>query len=125
MLEAEEMRDLARRYTELMTAGEWEAIAELYSETGATMEDPVGSEAHTGRVAIAAVYRSAAGTGIKVELTGPVRVAANEMAFPLRATLPGADGATAEMDVIDVMVLDSDGKIRSMRAYWRPEDIRS
>jgi steroid delta-isomerase len=121
---AQQIRDTLKRYTELVSAGDWKAISALYAD-GATVEDPVGTELRRGRDAIEALYREAAGMKLHMQLTGPVCVAGNEGAAPLLITTTRPDGRQAFLDVIDVMSFDERGRITSMRAFWSPEDWRS
>ena len=60
---------------------------------------------------------------IELRLTGPVRVAAGECAFPMQAR-PTMGGTTYCVDIIDVMTFDDAGKITSMRAFWDPAEMR-
>jgi steroid Delta-isomerase len=48
-----------------------------------------------------------------------LRVAGNEAAFQFRLTVGGA----MRIEPIDVMVFDDDGKVKSMKAYWGPENV--
>jgi steroid delta-isomerase len=123
MPSAEHIRETLRRYAELVSAGDWKAISELYADD-ATVEDPVGSEVRRGRDAIEALYREAAAMKLHMELTGPVRVGGNEAAAPLLIRTSRPDGRTAFLDVIDTMAFDERGRITAMRAFWRPEDWR-
>jgi steroid delta-isomerase len=114
------IRNVYQRYVELFSAGDADAVALLYAED-ATVEDPIGSPLHQGRDAIRKFYEGTMGPA-KLELTGPVRVAGNEAAGPMCATV--GDGA-AFIDIIDVMTFDDDGLVRSMRAYWSQDAIRT
>ena len=60
---------------------------------------------------------------IELRLTGPVRVAAGECAFPMQAR-PTMGGTTLCVDIIDVMTFDDAGKITTMRAFWDPAEMR-
>jgi steroid delta-isomerase len=60
---------------------------------------------------------------IELRLTGPVRVAAGEGAFPMQAR-PNLGGTTYCVDIIDVMTFDDAGKITTMRAFWDPAEMR-
>ena len=59
---ADHVRHVFARYCELVTRGDFDAVALLYAEN-ATVEDPVGSEPHRGRDAIREFYRASAGSG--------------------------------------------------------------
>src|SRR6185437_7753228 len=48
--------------------------------------------------------------------------AGNEAAFHFTLTVTAGDTKMV-IEPIDVMVFDSEGKIRSMKAYWSPESV--
>lgn len=121
MASADEIRKTVERYVALMNAGDAEGIAALYAED-ATLEDPIGAPAQRGRAAILAWYRASAGK-VRLELSGPIRVAGGEAAFPMLGTL-GAPASPAYLDIIDVMRFDGAGRIASMRAFWSGDAIR-
>ena len=116
---AEHIRSVFQRYVELVTASDFEAIANLYAED-ATVEDPIGSEPHRGRAAIREFYRASAGR-VRLALEGRVRVAGREAAAAMIAHPTGADGMV--VDTVDVMTFDDAGLITSMRAYWSADTI--
>ena len=121
MADANHIRQIYDRYPEMVTKGDVEGIVELYSDD-ATIEDPIGSELHSGRDAIRAFYEAAAGT-VTMKRTGPVRVAGNEAATPLRVLI-GPEGQQQALDIISAMVFDEKGKITSMRAFWSMDALR-
>lgn len=123
-MKPEALRAVAERYAKLMGTGDWKAIVALFADD-ATMEDPVGAEVHRGIEAITVLYQTSSKIGVGFEVTGPIRVAGSEVAFPLIATLPSKDGQKSFIDVIDLMAFNESGKISSLRAFWRPQDIRS
>jgi steroid delta-isomerase len=115
---SDHIRKTIGRYIELMNASDFDSIAELYAEN-ATLEDPVGTEPIRGRETIREFYAAAIGD-VTLELTGSLRVAAGQVAFPMHARI----GGTQTLDIIDVMVFDDDGRIASMRAFWSSEDFQ-
>ncbi len=117
---AEHMRDVLRRYVDLMTTGDCDGIVALYADD-AVVEDPVGSVPRRGREAIFELYRSAAGQ-VRLELDGRVRVATNTAAAPMLGRATGMPGMVIE--IVDVMTFNDDGLITSMRAYWSADTIR-
>jgi steroid delta-isomerase len=116
---AEHVRQVFQRYCELVTQGDFEAVALLYAED-ATVEDPVGSEPHRGRAAIREFYRASAGA-VQLELEGRVRAAGSEGAAAMIAH-PNVD-PSVRVETLDVMTFDERGLITSMRAYWSPDTI--
>jgi steroid delta-isomerase len=117
-LNAEHIRNVFVRYCEMMTAGDWEGVAALYTEDG-SVEDPVGSTPHRGREAIRSFYRASAGS-VVLELEGRPRVAGREGACGMRAS---PRGATVVIETLDTMVFADDGRIEEMRAYWSADTI--
>jgi steroid delta-isomerase len=122
MQSSDHIRSVYSRYVDLVSAGDADAIAALYAKD-ATLEDPIGAPLQRGRDAIRAFYKASSGA-VKLALSGPVRVSGREAAAPMIATLQGADGRRAYIDIIDVMTFGEDGLITSMRAFWSPDAIR-
>jgi steroid delta-isomerase len=119
MPSADHIRGVFERYCELVSAGDFEAIARLYAED-ATVEDPVGAAPHRGREAIREFYRASAGQ-VSLELEGRVRVAGREGAAAMVAR-PKAD-PSLRVETLDVMAFDDAGLVTSMRAYWSADTI--
>jgi steroid delta-isomerase len=116
-----EIRATVERYVKLMTAGDADAIAALYADD-ASIEDPIGAPLQRGREAIRTWYRASAGK-VRLELTGPIRVAGGEAAFPMLGTVGSADDPSY-LDIIDVMKFDEAGRVTSLRAFWSVDAIR-
>ncbi|AZD86970.1 Steroid Delta-isomerase (Delta(5)-3-ketosteroid isomerase) [Pseudomonas chlororaphis subsp. aureofaciens] len=123
MISVERIRATMTRYVECVDAGNIEAIIALFAED-AVLEDPVGQPQVCGRAAIEDFYRRSLGTGkVSATLTGPVRTTLNgygAMAFRVDMFW---QGQASTLPVIDVMEFDEQGRIRSMMAYWSPDDI--
>jgi steroid Delta-isomerase len=120
----EQIRASIDRYLEVMTVGDKEGYLATFAE-GATVEDPVGSGTRHGHEEIAEFFdlvRSLADR-ITLVLTGPVRVAGSEAAFPMQAISEMGDQRMV-VDIIDVMTFDEEAKITSMRAFWDPAEMR-
>ena len=118
-LTAAHIRDVFQRYVELVTRGDFEAVALLYAED-ATVEDPIGSPLHLGRDAIREFYRASAGM-VHLALEGRVRIAGREAAGAMIARPTGAVGMVIE--TLDVMTFNDHGLVTSMRAFWSPDTI--
>ncbi len=118
------IRATVEAYCAAFTAGDQDAYVGLFAD-GAWIEDPVGTDRHEGKDAIAGFFTQASSMAESIELrqTGPVRVAAGECAFPMQAR-PSIDGSTLVVDIIDVMTFDDDGRITTMRAFWDPAEMR-
>jgi len=120
MVSVEHITNAVNRYLELVATGTADEIASLYAED-ATVEDPVGGEAHIGRQAIHGFYKNIENIPRATQLHS-LRVAGHEAAFMFTITV-GGDGGKMRIEPIDVMVFNSEGKISSMKAYWSPADV--
>jgi steroid delta-isomerase len=121
MPDANHIRQVYERYTELVSKGDLDAIVALYADD-ATIEDPIGSELRRGREGVREFYAASVGN-VRMRRTGPVRVAGSEAATPLVALI-GPEGQQQALDIISVMTFDDDGRIASMRAYWSMDAMR-
>ena len=102
--------------------GQQDAYVACFAEDG-WLEDPVGSPVVRGHAEIADFWTRMAGMGsTTLERTGPVRVAGNEAAFPMRAVVTLGEDRMA-MPIIDVMTFDDDARITAMRAFWDMADL--
>lgn len=117
MINAQQVRDTMTRYIALVDAGDVDGILALYAND-AVVEDPVGQPPHRGIDAISRFYRDGMGQmAVRATLEGPVRATDNGWgAMPFRVDVLGDQ--PCHIDVIDVMELDAEGRIRSMKAYW-------
>jgi steroid delta-isomerase len=125
---AEEMSATLRLYLERVKANDVDGVVELFAD-GVSVEDPVGGPPGThvvGREAVERFFRKGfARSRPSPTATGPIRVTGGDeaaMPFVLRLELAGE---IKEIDVIDVVRFDPDGRISSLRAFWRFEDARS
>ena len=121
MSSAEHITETVNRYLELVAKGNADAVAELYADD-ATVEDPVGGEVHIGRQAIRGFYGAVEGVKAESELL-TLRVAGHEAAFHFRLTLDFGE-TQMQVDPIDVMVFNGEGKIQAMKAYWTQEHMK-
>ncbi len=98
------------------------AIMALYADD-CSVEDPVGSPLKDGRADVQAFYEASVATGAKLSLDGPIRVAGNEAAFAFTARVNFGD-EVHEINVIDTMAFNEDGKITKMRAFFGPGNMK-
>jgi steroid delta-isomerase len=122
--DAATIRSAVEAYPGAFSRRDREALLQVFAED-AWIEDPVGSPRHEGREALRSFFdqtRSMADT-IELRLTGPIRVAAGECAFPMQA-LPDLGGTRFVMDIIDVMTFDDAGLITTMRAFFDAAEMR-
>jgi len=117
------MVESVQRYIDALSSHDIVTIGELFDEQ-ASLEDPVGSEPLVGSDAIREWYMNGFSMNIKAQLTGNVRCAGNSAAFPFFVTL-GSGSSVTKLESIDVFEFGEDGKIRTMKAYWGPENCSS
>ena len=124
MPDAEQIRAIVQRYTEVFSAGDKEAYVGIVGE-GASRGDPVGGEVHQGIEGIRAFWDMTREMTPTIErvITGPVRVAGAEAAFPGEAR-PSLGDTPMAVPVIDTLAFDDDGKITALRAFWDFADLR-
>ncbi|MBS9375490.1 nuclear transport factor 2 family protein [Rhodococcus sp. B50] len=115
------IRATVHAYLDAVAAGVAADIAALYVED-ATLEDPAGSEPRVGKAAIAEFYKGVEATENTTELL-TLRISGSTAAFHFRVVTK-AGGQTYEVEPIDVMTFDDEGRITSMRAVWAPGDMR-
>jgi steroid Delta-isomerase len=118
------IRETVERYLTTFTAGDRDGWLALFADD-ATLEDPVGSDPHRGREAIAGFWdasRQATGNITLRMVQGP-NVTAAQCAFAMEAHAQIGD-ATMIVPTIDVMTFDADARITSQRAFWNPADVR-
>lgn len=120
MIDAQTATEVADNYMTFLTEKNLEGILSLYADT-ATVEDPVGSKVISGMPALRNFYGGAVKMDLKLQRTGPVRLAGNEAAFPFKLWMK-INGQSTVTDIIDVFKFNKDGKIISMRAYWGSEN---
>ncbi|MEU5844191.1 nuclear transport factor 2 family protein [Rhodococcus sp. NPDC047139] len=118
---SQRIRATVHAYLDAVAAGVAADIAALYADD-ATLEDPAGSEPRVGRDAIAEFYKGVEATENSTELL-TLRISGTTAAFHFRVVTKAGD-QTYEIEPIDIMTFDEDGRITSMRAVWAPEDMR-
>jgi len=121
MPSADLIKQTVNRYLELVSEGNPEAVAQLYTDD-ATVEDPVGGEVHIGRQAILGFYSGVIGAKAETEII-TLRALGHEAAYLWALTMDLGEGAKMRIEILSVMAFDSDGHITAMKAYWGPENI--
>jgi steroid delta-isomerase len=114
MTKQEKMAAAPAAYLEALSNKNLEGLLALYADD-AVIEDPVGSDPHVGIEAIRAFYEGVVDFDLDASLSGQVRVAGDEVAFPFTCKNPAA-GLT--MNIIDLFKFNDEGKVSSMRAFW-------
>ena len=114
MSKQEKMAAAPAAYLEALSNKDLEGILALYADD-AVVEDPVGTDPHVGIEAVRAFYLGVVDYDLEASLSGQVRIAGDEVAFPFRCKNPAA-GLT--MNIIDLFKFNDEGKVCSMRAFW-------
>ena len=115
------MQAVVHRYIAALNARDLDAIVALYAPD-ARVEDPVCTPVKVGAEEIRAFYAASVALELEVELEGPVRAAAGEVAFAFRVSFP-MDGKRMTVRPIDVLRFDVDGRICQMRAFFGEDNI--
>lgn len=122
-LQPRQAHDVVDAYIAAFAAGDARAASSLFAPD-ATVEDPVGAAPVVGVADIDAFYARAMTYGLRLERTGPIRVAGDCAAFPFRIHYPPTSERRL-VDVIDTFRFDEQGRIVEMRAFWGPANIHS
>ena len=116
-MEAAEKIAMVNKYVEAFEKASLDSIREIFAED-ATVEDPVGTEIRAGIESICEFYQTGFDMGARLTLTGQMRAAGNAIAFPFIVNAAGM-----KINVIDVFEFNDNGKVKSMKAYWGPENL--
>lgn len=122
MIEHHDALIAVKTYLSCLVSSDHQAIVSLYAKD-AWIEDPVGSDILRGRDAITTFYKQAVQMVDGAELTGDIRVAGDEVAFPFEVTTASGSG-TMSIQIIDVFHFNGEGKVDSMRAFWGQSNIK-
>jgi steroid delta-isomerase len=124
MISEKKMREALQSYIDAFNRSDAEGVVGLFADD-ASVEDPVGRPAMTGKDKFGPFFKMAISTGATLELVAPIRAShgnAAAMAFDVKLTY---QGAYQLIHVIDVMTFNDQGRITSMRAYWGPSDMEA
>ncbi|GED96132.1 nuclear transport factor 2 family protein [Gordonia crocea] len=105
-------------YIDLLTNGTPEQIADLYAETF-SVEDPIGAPLRTTRDELVEFYGLICNLDEHKATLKWKKVAGNTAVFEFHLFTKAGD-AGFEIQPVDVMVFDENGKVSSMRAVWDP-----
>jgi len=126
----EEVRKVVDAYVDSYRRNDKQACIELFA-ADAVWHDPVGEPPHVGHEGVGAFWDQARALAKSIELVpSDVIVCANQaaMVFEIQVTLDTPEGepeAMMIMDAVEVFVLDDNGKISELRAYWDMSRARS
>ena len=130
MTSPEEVRKVVDAYVDSYRRNDKQACIDLFA-ADAVWHDPVGEPPHVGHEGVGAFWDQARALAKSIELVpSDVIVCANQaaMVFEIQVTLDTPEGEPAAlmiMDAVEVFVLDDDGKISELRAYWDMSRARS
>lgn len=105
-------------YINLLTDGTPEQIADLYAD-GASVEDPIGAPLRTTRAELVEFYGLICNLDEHKATLKWKKVVGDTAVFEFHLFTKAGD-AGFEIQPVDIMVFDEDGKIKSMRAVWDP-----
>lgn len=117
--------DVAHAYAAAFTAADKTTWVELFAED-AYQEDPIGAEPNRGREAIGAFFErsQAMAESIEFAITRVIDCGSEGlMAADVTARFAGGGGIV--LPIVDHIVLNGDGKISSLRAFFDPKQGHS
>jgi steroid Delta-isomerase len=121
VIEPERVRAVVDAYVDSYRRNDKQACIDLFA-AGAEWHDPVGEPPHVGHEGVGAFWDQARVLADSIELVpSDVIVCANQaaMVFEIHVTLGGgAESTTMIMDAVEIFVIDDDGHIAELRAYW-------
>jgi len=122
-LEPDRISRAVRGYFLAIRAIDPDAFANSFAEDGTTY-DPVGTPAVTGRDALREFLQSICKNFKSVGLTEDhVFVAGNGAAVKWTGKGTSNNGREVRFEGIDVIEVNADGKIQTVRAYWNPAEM--
>ena len=120
---ADRISRAVRNYFLAIRAMDAEAFANTFAEDGTTY-DPVGTPGITGRAAIQEFLESICKNFKSVGLyEDSVFVAGSGAAVKWTGKGTSASGKEVNFEGIDVLEVNADGRIQTVRAYWNPAEM--
>jgi steroid delta-isomerase len=112
----DEMQAISDAYVDAYKRNDKDAVLALF-RPDAVFEDPVGQPAHIGHEGIAAFWDQTHAMASIELVRKDLIVCGTEMVmiFEVHATI---GDSTMILDAIDVFVVDDEGKVTSLKAYW-------
>ncbi|HET7203537.1 MAG TPA: nuclear transport factor 2 family protein [Steroidobacteraceae bacterium] len=109
--------EFVRRYLQALCDGDLSTIKGFFDEKS-TLEDPYGSRCLEGVDRIGAFYQKAVAQGVSATQTGEARCCGDSVAVPYRVKV-----GPVQINAITVFQFADDGTLKSMRAYYGPENV--
>ncbi|MCZ6829870.1 MAG: SgcJ/EcaC family oxidoreductase [Gammaproteobacteria bacterium] len=122
VLTEQHIADVMQQYVDAITEGDLEKILDLFADD-AVVEDPVGSEPKRGKDALREFYQMTVDSVEKMVLDGNARAREKWGACAMRAYPKGMEGKM-QVETLDVMEFNQQGKVVSMTAYFGDNNIR-
>ncbi len=128
MIEPERVRAVVEAYVDTYRRNDRQACLDLFAPD-AVWHDPVGAPPHVGHAGIGEFWDQARTMSDSIELVPhDVIVCAEQaaMVFEIQVTLGGPDAPTTMViDAVEIFVLNDEGLIAELRAYWDMSKARS
>jgi steroid delta-isomerase len=116
----ERVRAVVDAYVDAYRRNDKQACLDLFA-ADAEWHDPVGEPPHVGHEGVGAFWDQGRTMAESIELVpSDIIVCANQaaMVFQIRVNLGGDPKTIMEMDAVEIFVIDDDGRISELRAYW-------
>ena len=121
--EADRISRVVRGYFLAIRAMDAEAFANCFAEDGTTY-DPVGTPGITGRAGLREFFASICKNFKSVGLTeDAIFVAGGGAAVKWTGKGTSNSGREVKFEGIDVLEINSEGKIQTVHAYWNPAEM--
>lgn len=117
MPSADEIRATVAAYVDAYARNDKDAFLALWA-TGGVLEDPVGTPAHEGTEAIGAFWDTARQLADRIVLEPEQVIAAGDEAVMVMEVHAHVGDSEMVIPVVDVMRVDDDGRLVSVRAFW-------
>ena len=109
--------EFVRRYLQALCDGDLSTVKSFFDENS-TLEDPYGGRRLEGVDKIGAFYEQAFAQGVAAKQTGEACCSGDSVVVPYRVKV-----GSLQINAITVFQFADNGKLRSMRAYWGPENM--
>jgi steroid Delta-isomerase len=121
---AEQVRAVAEAYVKAINAGDREAWLDNFADN-AEQFDPVGAPPNVGRDALGVFWDNFQSLADEIDFDArDTFVAGDEVAVVFTITVTSS-GGRMQFDGVDVFVVDDDGRIKTVKAYWEPAKVRA
>jgi steroid delta-isomerase len=117
MPEAEQIRATVAAYVDAYARNDKEAFLALWTAAG-VLEDPVGTPVQEGIAAIGAFWDTARQMADRIVLEPQQVIAAGDEAVMVMEVHAHVGDSEMVIPVVDIMRVDDDGRLVSVRAFW-------